>query len=164
MTEARTGAQEFTWALLRIVVGLAFMSHGLSKLFGWLGGFGGPGEAAELMSRFGVAGGLETFGGLRIVLGLYTRGSDGRSLLLDPPSGERDLVVGERRREGDAVFVHLPLLLGLGSGAFQPRRAVGVIDRIVVMEAAPLLRRGRLERRARVMEIPFPRPSRESAA
>ena len=65
--------QEFTWAILRIVTGLAFMTHGLPKLFGWLGGFGGPGEAAELMSRFGVAGVLETFGGLLIVLGLFTR-------------------------------------------------------------------------------------------
>ena len=65
--------QEFTWAILRIITGLAFMTHGLPKLFGWLGGFGGAGEAAELMSRFGVAGVLETFGGLLIVLGLFTR-------------------------------------------------------------------------------------------
>ena len=65
--------QEYTWAILRIVTGLAFMTHGLPKLFGWLGGFGGPGEAAELMSRFGVAGVLETFGGLLIVFGLFTR-------------------------------------------------------------------------------------------
>lgn len=65
--------QEATWAVLRIVVGLAFMTHGLPKLFGWLGGFGGPGETAELMSRFGVAGVLETFGGLLLVIGLLTR-------------------------------------------------------------------------------------------
>ena len=65
--------QEYTWAILRIVTGLAFMTHGLPKLFGWMGGFGGPGEAAELMSRFGVAGVLETFGGLLIVFGLFTR-------------------------------------------------------------------------------------------
>jgi putative oxidoreductase len=68
-----TKYQEFTWAILRIVTGLAFMTHGLPKLFGWLGGFGSAGEAAELMSRFGVAGVLETFGGLLIVLGLFTR-------------------------------------------------------------------------------------------
>ena len=73
MSEARTPYQDFTWTLLRIVVGLAFLTHGLPKLFGWLGGFGGSGEAAELMSRFGVAGVLETFGGLLIVLGLFTR-------------------------------------------------------------------------------------------
>ena len=72
-TIAHSKYQEFTWAILRIITGLAFMTHGLPKLFGWLGGFGGPGEAAELMSRFGVAGVLETFGGLLIVLGLFTR-------------------------------------------------------------------------------------------
>ena len=65
--------RDLTWDLLRILTGLAFASHGVQKLFGWLGGFGGPGEAAELMSRFGVAGILETFGGLLIVLGLFTR-------------------------------------------------------------------------------------------
>jgi putative oxidoreductase len=70
---AHSRYQDFTWAILRIVTGLAFMTHGLPKLFGWLGGFGGPGEAAELMSRFGVAGVLETFGGLLIVIGLLTR-------------------------------------------------------------------------------------------
>ena len=65
--------QELTWTILRVVVALAFMTHGLPKLFGWLGGFGGPGEAAEIMSRFGVAGVLESFGGLLIVVGLLTR-------------------------------------------------------------------------------------------
>ena len=71
--QAHSPIQDFTWVTLRIVVGLAFMTHGLPKLFGWLGGFGGEGEAAELLSRFGVAGVLETFGGLLIVLGLFTR-------------------------------------------------------------------------------------------
>lgn len=69
----RTTFQQFTWAVLRIVVGLAYMTHGLPKLFGLLGGFGGAGEAAPLISKFGVAGTLETFGGLLIVLGLFTR-------------------------------------------------------------------------------------------
>ena len=73
MAEMQSRYRDFTWALLRIVVGIAFMTHGLPKLFGWLGGFGGPGETAELMSRFGVAGVLETFGGLLIVIGLFTR-------------------------------------------------------------------------------------------
>jgi putative oxidoreductase len=73
MMEGTNRYRDLTWDLLRIVTGLAFMSHGVQKLFGWLGGFGGAGQAAELMSRFGVAGVLETFGGLLIVLGLFTR-------------------------------------------------------------------------------------------
>jgi putative oxidoreductase len=55
---------------MRIAVGLMFFTHGAQKLFGW---FGGGGETVELFSRFGIAGVLETFGGLLIVLGLFTR-------------------------------------------------------------------------------------------
>lgn len=60
-------------ALLRIGAGLLFMQHGLQKLFGMFGGMGGTGDTAELMSRMGLAGVLETFGGLLIVIGLLTR-------------------------------------------------------------------------------------------
>jgi putative oxidoreductase len=63
-----------THALLRIGAGLLFMQHGAQKLLGWLGGFGGePGATAELFSLMGLAGVLELFGGLLIVLGLLTR-------------------------------------------------------------------------------------------
>jgi putative oxidoreductase len=57
---------------LRIAVGLMFFTHGAQKLLGWFGGFG-DGGTAELLSRFGVAGVLETFGGLAIIFGLFTR-------------------------------------------------------------------------------------------
>jgi putative oxidoreductase len=61
-------------ALLRIGAGLLFMQHGFQKLFGMFGGFGGtPGATAPLMSQMGLAGILETFGGLLLVLGLFTR-------------------------------------------------------------------------------------------
>lgn len=69
-----TRFRDVTVALLRIVAGLLFMQHGLQKLFGWLGGFGGqPGATAELFSLMGLAGVLETVGGLLILLGLFTR-------------------------------------------------------------------------------------------
>jgi putative oxidoreductase len=60
-------------AVLRIGAGLLFIEHGVQKLFGLLGGFRTPGGTAQLMSRYGVAGVLETFGGLLIVIGLFTR-------------------------------------------------------------------------------------------
>jgi len=61
-------------AALRIGAGLMFMQHGAQKLFGWLGGFGGqPGATAELFSQMWVAGVLEFYGGLLIVIGLLTR-------------------------------------------------------------------------------------------
>lgn len=62
-----------THALLRIGAGLLFMQHGAQKLFGMLGGMGGQGQKAELMSQMGLAGVLEFFGGLLIVIGLATR-------------------------------------------------------------------------------------------
>jgi putative oxidoreductase len=55
---------------MRIAVGLMFFTHGAQKLFGW---FGQGGRTLDLLSRFGIAGVLETFGGLLIVLGLCTR-------------------------------------------------------------------------------------------
>jgi putative oxidoreductase len=64
----------WTHALLRIGAGLLYMEHGLQKLFGMFGGMGGtPGVTVPLISQMGLAGVLETFGGLLLVLGLLTR-------------------------------------------------------------------------------------------
>jgi putative oxidoreductase len=61
-------------AILRIGAGLLFMQHGLQKLFGMLGGFGGtPGATAPLDSLMGVAGILELVGGALLVAGLFVR-------------------------------------------------------------------------------------------
>jgi putative oxidoreductase len=68
-----TAAMQTTRALLRIVVGLLFLQHGGQKLFGWFGGLGGSGATAPLGSLMGVAGILEFYGGLLILLGLLTR-------------------------------------------------------------------------------------------
>ena len=57
----------YFYALLRIVAGLLFMQHGVQKLFGLLGGTRQP-----LMSQMGLAGIIETFGGLGIALGVFT--------------------------------------------------------------------------------------------
>lgn len=62
-----------THAILRIGAGLLFFMHGAPKLFGWFGGMGPEGGAAELVSLMGLAGVLEVFGGLAIVLGVLTR-------------------------------------------------------------------------------------------
>ncbi len=68
-----TTAAPITHAILRIGAGLLFMQHGAQKLFGLLGGTDGAGGTAPLFSMFGLAGVLEFFGGLLIVLGLFTR-------------------------------------------------------------------------------------------
>ena len=63
------------WArsLLRIVTGLLFTMHGLQKVAGMFGGLGGHGATARIGTQFWVAGVLETFGGILIILGLFTR-------------------------------------------------------------------------------------------
>ncbi|HEX2638440.1 MAG TPA: DoxX family protein [Gemmatimonadales bacterium] len=63
-----------THALLRIGVALLYMQHGVQKLFGLFGGVGPtPGGTVTLWSQMGLAGVLETFGGLLLLLGLFTR-------------------------------------------------------------------------------------------
>jgi putative oxidoreductase len=59
-------------SLVRIVTGLVFMSFGTMKLFN-VPASGIPGFPPPFMSQFGVAAMLEVFGGLLIVLGLFTR-------------------------------------------------------------------------------------------
>ncbi|SDL16029.1 DoxX family protein [Paracoccus chinensis] len=55
-------------AALRIMAGLLFLEHGLIKLIG----FPGPGPET-LPPMILIAGLIETFGGLLLVLGLFTR-------------------------------------------------------------------------------------------
>ena len=54
--------------LLRVVAGVIFIQNGGLKLFGWFGGM--PYEMNTLIL---VAGILEFFGGIAILLGLFTR-------------------------------------------------------------------------------------------
>ena len=65
----RSGFGHFSLNLLRIGAGLLFMQHGAQKLFAVLGQEG----AAEFFSQLWLAGVLEFWGGLLIVLGLWTR-------------------------------------------------------------------------------------------
>lgn len=68
-----TDLQSRVLSVSRIFVGFAFWTHGAQKLLGWFGGFGQDGGTVELMSRFGIAGTIEFFGGLLLIFGLFTR-------------------------------------------------------------------------------------------
>ncbi len=59
-------------SLVRMVTGLVFMSFGSMKLFN-VPTSGIPGFPVKLASQLGVAGTLEVFGGMLIVVGLFTR-------------------------------------------------------------------------------------------
>ena len=58
-------------SLLRIMAAFTFSLHGWQKFFGVFGGIGGG--RPDLTSALGIAGILETFGGLLMMLGLFTR-------------------------------------------------------------------------------------------
>lgn len=72
-TAGSTDLAGATHAILRIVAGALYCMHGMPKLFGWFGGMGEAGGPAPLVSLMGLAGVLEVFGGLLILLGLFTR-------------------------------------------------------------------------------------------
>jgi putative oxidoreductase len=59
-------------SILRIVAAFMFICHGTQKLFGVPAAAEARGPA-QLASLVGVAGLLETFGGLLLVAGLFTR-------------------------------------------------------------------------------------------
>ena len=69
------GSSSGTWAprvlsVLRVATALLFIPHGTQKLFG----FPGAQQAvSSLASMMGVAGMLECFGGLLLLLGVFTR-------------------------------------------------------------------------------------------
>ena len=65
-------AVQSTYFLLRVVAGFLFVQTGSLILFGWFGGMPG-GEKVRWISQMGIGGALEFFGGILIMLGLFTR-------------------------------------------------------------------------------------------
>tara|TARA_R110001599_G_scaffold107938_5_gene270879 strand:+ start:10409 stop:10867 length:459 start_codon:yes stop_codon:yes gene_type:complete len=70
------------YPLIRVTTGLLLMPHGAQKLFGWFGGYGLSGTGAFFGDTLGMqpgvlfallAGLVEFFGGLALVVGLLTR-------------------------------------------------------------------------------------------
>jgi len=60
-------------SVLRIVAALMFIQNGTMKLFAFPVGMPPNGATAPLLSETGIGGILETFGGLLMLLGLFTR-------------------------------------------------------------------------------------------
>jgi putative oxidoreductase len=61
----------YALSVARIVVGFLFLCHGLQKILGLFGGMGG--HSVPLPTMPGLAGLIETFGGLMIIAGFFTR-------------------------------------------------------------------------------------------
>jgi putative oxidoreductase len=63
----------FLQSILRILAAFTFTLHGTMKLFAFPAGMYPGGGGVQLFSEIGLAGILETFGGVMLLLGLYTR-------------------------------------------------------------------------------------------
>jgi putative oxidoreductase len=68
-----TGFSPKLRSILRIIASFTFMLHGTMKLFAFPAGMGPGGMTVHLFSQMGLAGILETFGGLLLLFGLFTR-------------------------------------------------------------------------------------------
>ena len=73
LTDKWISLSPYIHGLLRIIAAFMFMSAGSMKLFAYPMGVPPDGGTVELMSQMGVGGILEFFGGLLLLLGLYTR-------------------------------------------------------------------------------------------
>src|SRR5437660_8862525 len=78
MTAPNLVAKWSTWtprllSVLRIVAAFLFMQFGTAKLFAFPAAIMPGGGTAPIMSLPGIAGILETFGGLFLLVGLFTR-------------------------------------------------------------------------------------------
>ena len=99
-------------AILRIVTALIFLAHGSQKLFGFPTP---PGGMPAAFSFFWFGGALEFFGGLLILVGLFTR------CVAFVLAGEMAVAYwmfhapksffpgAERRRRRDPLLLHLPV-------------------------------------------------------
>lgn len=65
------GAIPYLLSLLRVVASLSFIMHGTQKLLAWP--VSDPRDPVALYSQMGLAGVLETFGGLLMLIGLFAR-------------------------------------------------------------------------------------------
>ena len=67
-------ARQITMFLLRVVAGLLFLQAGGVKIFDWFGGIPAQyGGHPAMMSQTWIGGVLEFYGGVAILLGLFTQ-------------------------------------------------------------------------------------------
>jgi putative oxidoreductase len=72
-------SQSNSLLILRLTLGIVFFAHGAQKLLGWFGGYGWAGTMGWFQtlnipaSLAGLSIFIEFFGGIAIILGLFTR-------------------------------------------------------------------------------------------
>jgi putative oxidoreductase len=78
MSESNLARRLSAWtpkllSVLRIMAAFLFIQYGTTKLFAWPGAVMLNGATVQVASLIGVAAVLETFGGLLLLAGLFTR-------------------------------------------------------------------------------------------
>ena len=78
MSESNLARRLSAWtpkllSVLRIIAAFLFIQYGTTKLFAWPGAVMLNGATVQVASLIGVAAVLETFGGLLLLAGLFTR-------------------------------------------------------------------------------------------
>src|SRR5262245_32910629 len=67
-------AAQLAYFLLRVVSGLLIFQSGSTKHLGWFGGTpGSNGHPVAILTQPGIGGVLEFYGGILLMLGLFTR-------------------------------------------------------------------------------------------
>lgn len=65
--------EPYVRGILRIVAAFLFLQFGTAKLFAWPGAMLPDGGTFPLLTKIGIAGFLEAFGGSLMLVGLFTR-------------------------------------------------------------------------------------------
>ena len=73
LTARLVALETYVRSILRIVAAFLFLQFGTAKLFAWPGAMLPDGGTFPLMSKIGIAGFLEAFGGGLMLVGLFTR-------------------------------------------------------------------------------------------
>ena len=128
--------------IMRLVLGTVFLAHGTQKMLGWFGGFGFSGTM-KAFEGMGMPAGLafliiitEFFGGLGLLLGLFTRVAAvgivglmaGAIAMVHLHNGFFMNWMGNQKGEGFeyhllAIAIALGLLIG-GAGPLSAERAI----------------------------------------
>ncbi len=73
-------SNDFTFTIVRLVLGVVFFAHGAQKMLGWFGGYGFHGTMGFFTQQMGIPAPLaflaicaEFFGGLGLLVGLLSR-------------------------------------------------------------------------------------------
>ena len=105
-------------SILRIIAAFVYVAHGTQKLFG----FPAPFPMPHLPPLFLAGGIIETFGGLLLLLGLFTRpvafilSGEMAVGLLQVPRTAGILAATERRGRRGALLLHFSILASTGGG------------------------------------------------